>query len=110
MMIFSIIRITEPGAICSHPVGRFEVTHLGAWSGMVSRGVFSNPRQEYHIHTHEMARRDAFDLADSFNRCRAADNLGFHYAVEEIDEESPDRAPESPRRVDAVCVPNVVFA
>lgn len=108
MMIFSIVRITEPGANCSHPVGRFEVTHLGAWQGMVSRGV-SNPRLEFHVHTHEMARRDAFDLAASFNRNRYADNLGFHYAVEEIDEESPDRAPESPRRVDAVCVPNVVF-
>lgn len=84
MMIFSIVRITEPGAICSYPVGRFEVYFT---------------ESEY----------VANETCGVFNRCRYADNLGFHYAVEEIDELSPNRAPESSRRVDAVCVPNCVF-
>lgn len=85
MMIFSIVRITEPGAICSYPVGRFEVYFT----------------ESEHV---------ANETCGVFNRCRYADNLGFSYAVEYVGEESPDRAPESTRRVDAVCVPNVVFA
>ncbi len=79
MLIQSIVRIVAPGALCSHAVGRFEV---------------------YHLHSET----DARSLCETFNRCRAADNLGFHYAVETVDEESPDRAPETARRTDAVCV------
>lgn len=84
MLIQSIVRIVAPGALCSHPVGRHEV---------------------YHSDSEDVAR----ELCATFNRCRAADNLGFHYAVEAVGEESPERAPESARRSDAVCVPNCVF-
>ena len=84
MLIQSIVRIVAPGAHCSHHVGRHEVYHTD--SELVAR-----------------------ELCATFNRCRFADNLGFHYEIEAIDEESPDRAPETAHRADAVCVPNCVF-
>ena len=85
MLIQSIVRIVQPGAICSHAVGRFEV---------------------YHSDSETVA----LELCDTFNRFRFSDNLGFRYAVEAVDEESPDRAPETSHRSDAVCVPNCVFS
>ncbi len=85
MLIQSIVRITQPGACCSYPVGRFEV-----------------------YHTDDSAA--ALEICDTFNRCRYSPDLGFYYEVETVDELSPHRAPESARRVDAVCVPNCVFS
>jgi ribulose bisphosphate carboxylase small subunit len=84
MLIYSIVQNVEYGSKSSYPAGRWEVCHSGD----------------------EMTARD---ICATFNRCRSSDNLGFSYSVEPIDEESPNRAHEKPRRVDTVCVPNCRF-
>jgi len=43
--------------------------------------------------TDEEAERDARELCETFNRCRYSGNLGFRYEVEEVEEDSPLRAP-----------------
>lgn len=78
-MIFSIVRIVEPGALCSHPAGRTEVQFTYAYKSATAE------------RTHEGAGAAAYELCEMFNRCCTIS--GMRYVVEEIDEESPDRAP-----------------
>lgn len=84
MLIFSIVRTVAPGATCSYPAGRTEVYHLGDCRGFDCAGIL-------HVTTHEQARRNAEQLVQNFQNCCYTD--GIRYSVEEIDEESPDRAP-----------------
>lgn len=78
MLIFSIVQTVQPGTICSHKPGRREVAHVGE----------THPRLDEA--THEHARHEAQDMAELYNRHAYP---GIRYSVEELDEESPDRAP-----------------
>jgi hypothetical protein len=94
MTIFSIVRIVEPGANCSHPVGRREVQFLAPYKPCLHSSLTSHDvRLSMKGRTDEEAERDARELCETFNRCRYSGNLGFRYEVEEVEEDSPLRAP-----------------
>ena len=40
----------------------------------------------------EQTRAQARELCERYNQCRYAPDLGFRYVVEEIEEDSPERA------------------
>lgn len=100
MTIFSIVRIVEPGACCSHPVGRHEVYFFAPYTpcmvGVLPYLQMNEPIPVLRGRTLEQARTQAHQLCDTFNNCRWSDE-GYRYAVEEVDDESPDRAPLEPR-------------
>lgn len=90
-MICSIVRIVQPGATCSHPVGRREVQFLAPYRPCLHSHLTSHDaRLSMRGRTWEETQRMARALCETFNNCCFAP--GITYAVEEIDEESPARA------------------
>lgn len=92
-MLFSIVRIVEPGALCSHPVGRYEVSFFAPYAVCEHTYLTAKTVEMYRKgRTVDEARQAAHELAGVFNRCCYV--AGVRYGVEEIaHDESPDRAP-----------------
>lgn len=92
-LICSIVREVEPGANCSHPVGRREVYFLAPYAPCLHSSLTSHDvRLSMRGRNWEETRAQARELCETYNACRYGDNLGFRYIVEEIDEESSERA------------------
>ncbi len=91
-MIASIVRTVQPGAVCSHPVGRFEVYFLAAYRPCLHSHLTSHDvRLSMRGRTWEETTQQANQLCETFQRCCFVD--GVRYSVEIVDDESPDRAP-----------------
>lgn len=92
-MIASIVRTVRPGAMCSHRVGRFEVSFLTAYPPTTLHCQFTSHdmRTFARGRTWDETVQQARELASTFNRCCYVD--GIAYSVELVEDESPDRAP-----------------
>ncbi len=91
-MIASIVRTVQPGAQCSHPVGRFEVTFLAAYRPCLHSSITSHDaRLSMRGRTWDETLREAESLCETFARCCFVD--GVRYTVEVVEDESADRAP-----------------
>lgn len=91
-MICSIVRTVAPGARCSYPAGRCEVYFLAPY----------RPCQHSHLTAHDVrlsmrgrtwdeTKQQAHELCRTFQNCCYID--GIKYSVEEVADDSPDRAP-----------------
>ncbi len=93
-MIASIVRTVTPGALCSHPTGRFEVEFLAAYRPCLHSTIDSHDaRLSARGRNWEETLRQADQLCETFNRC--CHTTGIRYAVEIVDDESPFRAPHA---------------
>jgi hypothetical protein len=91
-MICSIVRTVEPGAVCSHPVGRREVYFLAPYLPCLhSYETSHDVRLSMRGRTWEETQKQASELAETFRNCCYV--AGINYHVEEIDEDSTERAP-----------------
>lgn len=91
-MVASVVRTVQPGADCSHPVGRREVYFFTDYRLCLHSDLTSHDvRLSMRGRTWEQSLREAFRFADVCREmCHVA---GVTYSVEDVDEESPDRAP-----------------
>lgn len=91
-MICSIVRTVEPGAICSHPAGRREVYFLAPYLPCLHSSLTAHDvRLSMHGRTWEETQDQARELAETFNNCCHVAGITYH--VEELDDDSTDRAP-----------------
>lgn len=94
-MICSIVRIVQPGAKCSHPVGKREVYFLAPYQPCLHVVATSRDHSlTMRGRSWDQNRVEARRLCETFNNCRGGDDLGFWYEVEEIDADFDERAPE----------------
>lgn len=92
MMICSIVRTVDPGTPCSYPAGRREVYFLAPYRPCLHSSLASHDmRMSARGRTWEEAQRESAELCQRYNNCCHVD--GIRYSVEDIDEDSPDRAP-----------------
>ena len=90
-MICSIVQIVDAGAICSYPVGRREVNCLAPYRA--SAGAMSyDLEQSARGRNWEETRAQARELCERYNQARYSPHIGIRYEVEELDEDSPERA------------------
>lgn len=93
-MICSIVRTVKPGTICSYAPGRSEVYFLAAYRPCLHCEPTSHDmRLSMRGRTWEETQRQARELAETFQKCCFVD--GITYSVEEIDDESTNRAPSA---------------
>lgn len=91
-MVASIVRTVRPGSQCSYPPGRTEVYFLAAYRPCLHSELTSHDvRLSMQGRTWDETVRQARQLADTFQGCCHVD--GVRYSVEEVEDESPARAP-----------------